>query len=66
MSKVNYHRSVLQMRSAESTCAGYVGYPFSNKKRKSHLNTFSLTTSMSDGEEMELRELSFTHCCNGY
>ena len=25
-----------------------------------------LTTSMSDGEEMELRELSFTHFWNGY
>jgi len=43
-----------------------LGYPFSNKKRKSPINTFSLTTSMSDGEEMELRELSFTPFWNAY
>ena len=49
-----------------TACAGYLGYPFSNKKRKSQINTFSLPTSISDGEEMELRELSFTPFWNAY
>ena len=55
-----------QVRRAKAVCAGSLGYPFYNKKRKSQINTFSLPTSMSDGEEMELRELSFTHFWNGY
>src|SRR2546429_7089505 len=52
--------------SRSSACAGYLGYPFSNKKRKSHITPLSLATYSSDGEEMELRELSFTHFWNGY
>ena len=55
-----------QVRRAKAVCAGSLGYPFYNKKRKSQINTFSLPTSMSDGEEMELREQSFTHFWNGY
>jgi len=57
---------VAQVRRAKAVCAGSLGYPFYNKKRKSQINTFSLPTSMSDGEEMELREQSFTHFWNGY
>ena len=53
-------------RAGTRRCAGYLGYPFSNKKRKSQINTFSLPTSISDGEEMELRELSFTPFWNAY
>ena len=53
-------------RAGTRRCAGYLGYPFSNKKRKSHITPLSLATYSSDGEEMELRELSFTHFWNGY
>jgi len=48
------------------TCAGYLGYPFSNKQRKSQITTSSLATYTSDEEEMELLEPSFTHFWNGY
>ena len=53
-------------RAGTRRCAGYLGYPFSNKKRKSHITPLSLATYTSDGEEMELRELSFTHFWNAY
>src|SRR6266480_220827 len=54
------------IHATPGTCAGYLGYPFSNKKRKSHITPLSLATYTSDGEEMELLELSFTHFWNGY
>ena len=57
--------AILALRISR-TCAGYLGYPFSNKQRKSHITTSSLATYMSDREEMELLELSFTHFGNGY
>src|SRR5436305_11032425 len=44
---------LLKPRSPDDgPCAGSLGYPFSNKKRKSPIDTFSLPSSMSDGEEM--------------